>query len=320
MPTEYWRARADAVSREVEADERIVLVGAYFSAPFNPPDGLMERHADRVLNPPISELAQCGFGIGAAMAGLRPLVSIGTASFMFYAWPQVVNEAPNIRYLSGGQVSAPVVFHVMAGSRRSSGAQHEHEPQAMLQNAPGLRIFAPATPADVDGLVHAAFNLDDPVLIVDHLLLADAIGPIPPAPDAAIGRADILREGTDVVIVAYSLMTQRALAAAEILGEHGVDASVLNLRTIVPLPVADVLRVVREHPAAVFVDEAHGPGSTASYLMARVLEDQQRVIARLVCMGDAPAPFALELLDELVPTTARIASETAELIGRPLAP
>ncbi|MGQ0804376.1 MAG: alpha-ketoacid dehydrogenase subunit beta [Actinomycetota bacterium] len=315
---QYWEARARAVSRAIDADPSIVMVSGYFSAPFNPPDGLIERHADRIVQPPISEMAQCGFGVGAAMGGLRPLVSLNTSSFMFYGWPQIVNEAPNVRYLSGGRVTAPVVFHILAGSRRSSGPQHEHEPQAMLHNVPGLRIFAPATPADVDGLVHAAFHGDDPVVLVDHLLLAHATGPIPSEPDDAICRADLVREGGDVVLVAYSVMTQRAMAAADVLGAAGIRASVLNLRTLAPLPVGDVLRVVADHPAAVFVDEAHGRGSTASYLMARVLEERPATRARLVCMLDAPAPFAEELLDVVVPTADRIAADAAALLGRSL--
>lgn len=309
----YWQARAAALGRELDADGRVMLVGGYVSAPFNPPDGLLQRYADRILWPPISEATQCGFAIGAAMAGLRPFVPIGTSSFMFYAWPQIANEAPNVRYLSGGLVTAPVVFHVMAGSRRSSGAQHEHTPQAMLQNVPGLRIFAPATPADVDGLVSAALRGDDPVLLVDHVLLADATGDVPDEPDARIGRADLLRRGSDVLIVAYSLMVQRALAAAASLEASGIGASVLNLRTLAPLPIADVLGAVRNHPATLFVDEARGPGSTASYLMARVLEEAPSTVARLVCSHEAPSPFAEALLDEIVPTTERIASVAASL-------
>jgi pyruvate dehydrogenase E1 component beta subunit len=316
--TTYWEARAAAVTRAIEADPSIVMVSAYFTMPFNPPDGLVQRHADRVLNPPISELAQCGFGIGAAMTGLRPLVSVNTASFLFYGWPQIANEAPNVRYLSGGTVSAPVVFHVLAGSRRSGGPQHEHTPQSMLQNVPGLSIFAPATPADVDGLIHAAFHADDPVLFIDHLLLAEATGPVPDRPDDRIGRADLLREGDDVLIVAYSVMVQHALSAAGVLAEHGIETSVLNLRTLAPLPLDDVRSAAADHRCVVFVDEAHGPGSTASYVMARVLEDAPATTARLVCALDAPSPFADELLDEVIPTVNRIATETAELVGRPL--
>jgi pyruvate dehydrogenase E1 component beta subunit len=293
-----------------------VLIGGYVSAPFNPPDGLLDRYADRVVWPPISEAAQCGLAIGAAMAGLRPFVPIGTSSFMFYAWPQIANEAPNVRYLSGGLVTAPVVFHVMAGARRASGAQHEHTPQAMLQNVPGLRIYAPATPADVDGLIHAALRGNHPVLLIDHVLLAEATGPVPDAPDAAIGRADLLRRGADVLIVAYSLMVQRALAAAESLDALGIRTSVLNLRTLAPLPVDDVLRAVPEHRVTLFVDEARGPGSTAGYLMARVLEQAPTTVARLVCSRDAPSPFAEELLDEVVPTVDVITRTATAALGR----
>jgi pyruvate dehydrogenase E1 component beta subunit len=187
----------------------------------------------------------------------------------------------------------------------------------MLQNVPGLRIFAPATPADVDGLVHAALRGDDPVLLVDHVLLADATGDVPDQPDATIGRADLLRQGSDVLIVAYSLMVQRALAAAASLDTRGIDASVLNLRTLAPLPIDEVLHAVRNHPATLFVDEARGPGSTASYLMARVLEDAPSTVARLVCSHEAPSPFAQELLDEIVPTAERIASVAASVARAP---
>jgi pyruvate dehydrogenase E1 component beta subunit len=316
--TAYWQARADAVTRAIEDDPSVVMVGGYFSAPFNPPDGLLERHADRIVWPPISELAQCGIGVGAAMAGLRPLVPLNTSSFMFYGWPAVVNEAPNVRYLSGGHVSAPVVFHALTGARRSGGPQHEHTPHAMLQNVAGLHVYTPATPADVDGLLHAAFHGDDPVFIADHVLLAHVTGPVPERPDDRLGRADLLREGDDVLMVAYSLMTQRSLAAADVLADHGIRASVLNLRTIVPLPLDDVRRAVAGHPATVFVDEAHGPGSPAAHLMARVTEAAPGTRARLMCTRDAPSPCAPTLLDEVVPTVDRIATEAAELVGRAL--
>ena len=314
---EYWEARARALSREIDADPRIVLVGGYLSLPFNPPDGLIERHADRVLWPPISEMAAAGFGVGAAMGGLKPLVPLGTASFMFYAWPQIASEAPNVRYLSGGRVSAPVVFHIMSGSRRSSGAQHEHTPQAMLQNVPGLHIYAPGTPADVDALVHAAFRQDDPVLWVDHVLLANARGSVPDSPADAVGRAELVRDGGGVLLVSYSYMLQRCLEAADLLATRGVEASVLNLRTLAPLPVGDVLDAVRHHPATLFVDESRAAGSTASHLMARVLEENPGTRASLVCTRDAPAPYAVELLDEVVPTADRVSDEALALLGEP---
>lgn len=315
----YWEARARALFRELDADPGIFLLGGLVSLPFNPDDGLIERYADRILWPPISEFAAAGLGVGAAMAGLRPLVAIGTSSFGFYAWSQLANEAPNVRYLSGGRTRAPVVFHVMAGSRRAGGAQHEHTPQAMLQNVPGLKIYAPGTPADIDSALHAALTGEDPALIADHVLLADARGSVPEKPDPNVERATMPREGSDVLIVAYSVMTQRALAAAAMLAREGISASVLNLRTIAPAPVADVLGAAENHPCVLFVDESRGPGSPASYLMARVFERLPDRRARLVCSAQAPAPFAPELLDKVVPTVERITEEARHLVrlGRP---
>ena len=125
-----------------------------------------------LMRPRSSTSATAATAIGAAIAGLRTLVPISTSSFMFYGWAPLVNEAPNVRYLSGGEASAPAVFHMMAGARRGGGAQHEHTPQAMLQNVPGLRVLAPATPAAVDGAFHAALTGEDPTVIVDHVRLA----------------------------------------------------------------------------------------------------------------------------------------------------
>ncbi|MGH2727289.1 MAG: transketolase C-terminal domain-containing protein, partial [Actinomycetota bacterium] len=309
----YWEARARALSRAFDADPNILLVGGYLTLPFNPPDGLLERYMDRVLWTPTSEAAGAGFAIGAAIGGFRPLVAVNTSSFLFYAWPQIVSEAPNVRYLSGGRARAPVVFHMFAGSRRAGGVQHEHTPHAMLQNVPGLRIFAPATPEDVDALIHAAFETEDPVVFIDHVLLAPVRGRVPDHPDPRVGRASMLRDGRDVLIVSYSYMIQRALEAADRLSERGIDCSVLNLRTIVPLPVEDVLEAAGRHQSVLFVDESRAAGSPCSLLMARVLERGASVRARLVCTLDAPAPFALELLDTVVPTTERIVEEIVSL-------
>ena len=229
-----------------------------------------------------------GIGVGAAMAGRQTIVPIGTSSFMFYGWPQVAAEAPNVRYLSGGKVTAPVVYHIMAGSRRASGAQHEHTPQAMLHNVPGLVILAPGTPADVDGLFNAAFELDDPVLFVDHLLLNHTWGLVPRTPQSEIGRASLLREGSDLLIVAYSSMVVRSLEAAAVLETMGVSAGVLNLRSLAPLPVFDVLETAKEYPAVLFVDESRGPGSTAAYLAARIAEAGRLHTARSLRHGRCP--------------------------------
>lgn len=304
----YHEARTRAISRELDANPDAVLIGHSLSLPFNPDDRLAERFPDQVLVPPYSELATAAAGVGAAIGGLRPLVALSTASFMFYAWPAIVNEAPLVRYLSGGAVSAPVAFHVHGGSRRAGGPQHEHTPQAMLQNIPGLRVLAPGTPADVDAALHVALTGPDPTVIVDHVLLADADGPVEPEPTEAL-TPTLLRTGTDVLLVASSAMTQRALAAAELLAGDGLVPAVLNVPVIAPAPVDEVLSAADGHQAVVFVEESRAPGSPGALLMASLLERRPEVRAALVCSRGAPAPFALHLLDEVVPTAARIAEE-----------
>jgi pyruvate/2-oxoglutarate/acetoin dehydrogenase E1 component len=233
---------------------------------------------------------------------------------MFYAWPGIINEAPLVRYLSGGAVGAPVAFHVHGGSRRGGGPQHEHTPQAMLQNVPGLRVLAPGTPADIDRALHLALTGPDPTVIVDHLLLTDVRGEVQSEPLAGL-TTTMLRSGVDVLIVSSSVMTQRALAVAQLLERDGLAVGVLNVPVVAPPPVEQVVSAARGHRAVAFVDESRAPGSPASLLMASVLEHLRDVRATLVCTRDAPAPFALHLLDEVVPTEARIADAVRGLVG-----
>ena len=310
----FWEARAKAFAREMKEDPSVLIIGGYLNLPFNPPDGLAEQFPGRVLFTPISELAMGGIGVGAAMAGLRPIVTFSTASFMLYAWPQVVIEAPNVRYLSYGRISCPVVFHIMAGSRGDGGVQHEHTPQAMVMNVPGIKIFAPATPADVDGLVTAAIKDPDPVLFVDHILLGDVEGEVPNVPDSTLPRADVLRSGKDVGIIAYSLMAHRALEAAHHLAGAGIDAGVLNLRTLVPMPMSDVLEFARGLRFVVIVDESRRAGSPASYLASTIAESLPDTRIALVCTLDAPFPFARAQRDFLLPTAEKIARASKNLM------
>jgi pyruvate/2-oxoglutarate/acetoin dehydrogenase E1 component len=267
-----------------------------------------------VLWPPISEFSTVAAAIGASISGLRTLVPISTASFLFYGWAPLVNEAPNVRYLSGGLAAAPAAFHMMAGTRRGGAAQHEHTPQAMLQNVPGLRVLAPGTPASVDAAFHAALTGEDPTVIVDNIRLADCDGPVGAQPADAAAPA-LLRDGSDVLIVAYSLMAQEALRAAASLRNEGVEAAVLEVAQLAPLPVAALLEAGRSHERLLFVDESRAAGSPASHMMSRVLEELPGVRARLCCTLDAPAPFAPELVDRIVPTASAIADAVRELLA-----
>jgi pyruvate/2-oxoglutarate/acetoin dehydrogenase E1 component len=311
----YVEARARAIARELDANPDAFMIGGATSLPFNPDDGLGARYADRIHWPPISEFAAAAAGVGAAIAGRRPLVPLSTASFMFYGWAPIVNEAPNVRYLSGGATAAPVAFHVMGGSRRAGGPQHEHTPQSMLQSVPGLRVHVPGIPADIDAAIHAAMTGPDPTVIVDHVLLGDATGPVPDAP-AAPGPT-LLREGGEILIVASGVMTQRALAATSALDVDGLPVSVLNLGTLTPPPLDLLAELAAAHRAVLFVEESRAAGSPSATLMAALLEGGAGVRASLLCTVDAPAPFATELLDAVVPTAERIAVAGRDLAAAP---
>jgi pyruvate/2-oxoglutarate/acetoin dehydrogenase E1 component len=309
MTTEmtYHDARARALFRELDANPDMLLLGSSVTLPFNPDIGLDARYGDRILTPPIAEFATMSIATGAAMAGVRTLVPISTSSFMFYGWPALVQEAANIRYLSAGRASAPVTIMIHAGSRRGGGAQHEHTPQAMLQNVPGLRIYTPGTPAEIDGVLHAALTGDDPAVIVDHVLLFDAVGGVASEPLGSLGP-QLVRAGSDILIVAYSLMVQRALSAAQILEGHGISAAVLSVPSLRPAPVEAVCELADAYERLLFIDESRAAGSPMTLLMARLFEHGSRARAQLVCTADAPAPFAVHLLDEIVPTVDRIVS------------
>jgi len=310
----YHEARTRALRRQLRADPDLLLVGGSLSLPFNPDDGVAAEFPERVLWPPISEFATLGAALGAAIGGVRTLVAVSTASFAFYGWPALVLEAANVRYLSGGRTRAPLAVHLMAGSRRSGAAQHEHTPQAMLQNVPGLRIYAPGTPAEIDSALHAALTGEDPCVIADHVLLADVTGPVGQRP----GRPEVslLRAGEDALIVSYSLMLQRSLAAAAALAADGLDVGVLSVACLNPLPTDALVEAAADRRALVFVDESRAAGSPVSHMLARLIDAGFDGRAALVCARDAPAPYATHLLDEVVPTQARIEEAVRRLLGR----
>lgn len=311
----YHDARTRALRRELDGDPDLLVLGGSLSLPFNPDDQIAADYPGHVLWPPISEFSTLGVGVGAAMDGIRTLVAASTASFAFYGWPALVLEAANVRYLSGGRASAPLVVHTMSGSRRSGGAQHEHTVQAMLQNVPGLRVYSPGTPAEIDAVLHAALTGGDPCVIADHVLLAPAAGPVPAGPEpVAIHR---LRPGDDVLIVAHSLMVQRALGAAEALAGAGLEVGVLSVPCLSPLDVESLREATAAAPALLFLDESRAPGSPASHMLARVVQDGFSGRVALECSGDAPAPHASHLLDEVVPTVSRIAQAVRELLRVP---
>ncbi|OGQ76276.1 MAG: hypothetical protein A3G40_14670 [Deltaproteobacteria bacterium RIFCSPLOWO2_12_FULL_57_22] len=318
----YYEAKLEALGEILAADERVHLFGGSFLG-LSPHRGLFQKIAlaypERVAFPPISELGFCGLAVGAAMAGLRPVVDLSTASFIFEAWPQVVNEAANAFYMSGGQTRAPVVFHIFHGLRGGGAAQHSHSPQAMLWNAPGLEIALPSSPRDVRGLLKTAARSDNPTIFVDHVQLLEMLGPVP-EDDAAIpfGVAEVKRAGSDVTLIATSYLVQRCLAVAERLAREGIQAEVVDPRTLVPLDFHTLMASVEKTRRVVIVDECHQSCGVAAELAARIGEagfDKLKAPIRRVATLDVPVPYSQRLEEFIGPSDSRISEAVRAVVG-----
>ena len=312
----YYEAKLEALREVLAADESVHLIadatGFLGLSPHRVHFAeILKSFPDRIVAPPISELAVCGLSVGAAMAGLRPVVDLITASFAFEAWPQIVNEAANAFYMSGGQTRVPVVFHLLHGLRGAGAAQHSHSPQAMLWNCPGLEIVLPSSPRDVKGLLKTAVNSNNPTIFIDHPRLFEFRGEVPETDESIpFGQAEIKRAGGDVTVVATSLMVQRSLGMADILAKEGIQVEVVDPRTIVPLDFATIMASVEKTGRVVVVDECHQSCGVSAELVARIAEagfDKLKAPIRRVATLDVPVPFSPPLEDFISPSEARIA-------------
>ena len=311
----YAEAVAEAIRESLAADPAVALLSGGFmglDGPHHIAAAIREEFGDRIMTPPISEAAIAGMAVGAAMAGARPIFPIGTGSFMLRAWDQILHEAATARAMSGGKVKVPVVFHLLHGLRGGGGAQHSLSPQAMLWNWPGLEIVLPATPADAKGLFRAAVQSDNPTVFVGHAKLMGEKGPVPEGDyTLPFGKAAVRREGGDVSIVATSLQVLTALAAAETLAADGIEADVIDLRSLRPLDTDTVLALVEKTGRLVVADECPLRCSVASEIAATVAEEGFRhlkaPIAR-VTRDPVTVPFSPVLEDAIAPSAERIVS------------
>lgn len=319
MTVSYLSALHQTLIELMKADDRVVVLGS-FDSPREGPRLEDVFGADRLLPSPVSELALAGAALGAAVAGLRPIVTFGIGSFMLNAWEQVINEAPHFRYMSGGQIQVPVVLHAAGGARGAGGAQHSHSLQAMLWNTPGLKLALPASPADVSSLWPAAVADPNPVVILDGRHLYPMTGPeSDPGADAPFGAGRIRRAGKDVTIVATSFLVGQALLAADELARDGIDAEVLDPRTLVPLDEGLILQSVRKTRRLVVADETHLSCGVAAEIAARVgylaFGELQAPIER-VATDDVPIPFSPALEPVVVPKAPRIAAAARKTLAR----
>lgn len=318
----YYESKLEALRELLAADKRVHLIGGSFLG-LSPRRGLFQeiarRYPDRVISPPISEIGFCGLATGAAMAGLRPVVDLSTASFIFEAWPQVVNEAANAFYMSGGQTRVPVVFHMLHGLRSGGAAQHSHSPQAMLWNCPGLEIVLPSSPRDVRGLLKTAVNSDNPTIFIDHMLLLEVRGEVPEADEAIpFGQAEIKQAGGDVTVIATSYMVQRCLTVAHRLASEGIQVEVVDPRTLVPLDLHTLMASVEKTRRVVVVDECHQSCGVAAELAARIAEegfDKLKAPIRRVTTLDVPIPYSAPLEEFVSPSEARIGDAIRSVLG-----
>ncbi|WP_263787527.1 pyruvate dehydrogenase complex E1 component subunit beta [Salinibacter grassmerensis] len=307
---EFRTALRDAMTEEMERDDDIFLIGeevAEYDGAYKVSKGMLDHFgSDRVIDSPISELGFAGLGIGAAMNGLRPIVEFMTFNFSFVAFDQVINNAPNMRYMSGGQFDIPIVFRGPNGAAGQLGATHSNSTEALYSNIPGLKVVSPSVPDDGKGLLKTAIRDDDPVVFLESELMYGMQREVSEESDYTIpiGSARVGREGDDVTIVAHSKSYHIAMDAAEALEEQGYEAEVIDPRTIKPLDIETIVESVVKTNRLVVIDESTPFTSVASEITHQV---QDRAFDYLdapilrVTAPDTPAPYAPNLMDEYMP-------------------
>jgi pyruvate dehydrogenase E1 component beta subunit len=307
--TTYREAMREAIRDAMRRDDRVFLmgedVGAYGGC-FGVSLGLLEEFGpDRIRDAPLSESAFVGAGIGAAMAGMRPIVEIMTVNFSLLALDQILNNAATLRHMSGGQLGVPLVIRMTTGAGRQLAAQHSHSLEGWFAHIPGLRVVAPATLEDARGMLWTALLDPDPVLIFEHGTLYNSAGAL--ADDAGpvdIERAVVRRAGTDLTLVSYGGTLAKTLAAAEQLAADGVSAEVIDLRVLRPLDDATVIESVRRTHRAVIVDEGWRSGSLSAEVSSRITEQAFTELdapVQRVCSAEVPMPYAKHLEELALP-------------------
>ncbi len=321
----YREALNAALREELHRDERVVLLGediGVFGGAFKVTAGLLDQFGERrVRDTPISENTIVGVGVGAAMSGLRPVVELMTINFALLAFDQIVNHAAHMHYMFGGQVSVPLVIRMPQGAGHQLGPTHSHCLEAMFLHIPGLLVAVPATPADAKGLLKTAIRDENPVIFIEHESLYGVRGEVPEGEDITVGfgRARVAREGTDVTIVGVSRMALTAERAAEILAaEHGVQAEVIDPRTLRPLDLATILASVGKTNRCVVVEEGWPHGGVGANLAALIAEhafdDLDAPVAR-VSGADVPMPYSKPLEDIAFPHEPQVVAAALATLG-----
>lgn len=306
----YAEAIREAMDIAMASDDRVILMGediGVYGGAFGVTGDLVEKYGtDRVMDTPISELGGAGVAVGAALTGLRPIFEFQFSDFAALGMEQIVNQAAKIRYMLGGAVSVPLVMRFPSGSGTGAAAQHSQSLEAWTAHVPGLKVVQPATPADAKGLLLAALEDPDPVMVYEHKILYKMKGHVPEGHyTTPIGKAAIMREGKDVTIVATAIMVHKALDAAEKLAKEGIDAEVIDLRTVRPMDRETVLASVRKTGRLVCVYEGVKTLGVGAEVSAMVAESDafDFLDAPIIRLGGAecPIPYNPELEKAVVP-------------------
>ena len=317
------QAMRDAILQEMERDPKVFVYGEDVElSVYGAQKGIRERFGrERIWNTPLSEAAFIGAGIGAAMAGVRPVIDLMVGTFTYVSMDQLYNQAAKLRYMSGGQAKIPLVIMATSGARGSAAAQHSDSPYPLFMSAPGIKVVIPSTPYDAKGLMKAAIRDDNPVLYFEPLALLGEKGEVPEGDYVVpLGEADIKRPGSDVTIVTVGNMVKVALTAAMQLADRGIDAEVVDVRSVRPLDERTILDSVRKTHRLVVVDEARQPGLAAEVSALAAEQAFEALVAPIarVTAPNVPMPFSPPLEKAVVPNAERVTAVTAALCGERL--
>ena len=324
----YRDALRDALREEMDRDEAVFCVGEGIGergGSYKVTDGLLaEFGRGRVLDTPLSEAGFVGLGVGAAIAGQRPVVEMLFIDFLLLAMDQVVNQAAKYRFMSGGEGRVPLVIRTQGGAGNSLAGQHSQSLEALFYHVPGLKVVMPSTPYDAKGLLKAAIRHEDPVIFIEHKLLYMTEGEVPDEEFVIpLGQAEIKRAGTDVTLVTWSHMTLKSLQAAEELAADGISTEVIDLRTLVPMDIASVIDSVRKTGHLVIAQEAikrGGVGSDIAAIVAeRAFESLRAPIVRVAGINTV-IPFNLTLEKATVPQVADIVAGVRSVLAGSIDP
>ncbi len=322
--TTYRDAVKQAIREAMQRDDRVFLMGedvGRYGGCYAVSKGLLDEFGpERIRDTPLSESGFVGAGIGAALGGMRPIVEVMTCNFSLLALDQIMNNAATIRHMSGGQFNVPVVIRMATGAGRQLAAQHSHSLEGWYAHIPGIRVLAPATLEDARGMLWTALEDPDPVLIFENVMLYNMTGELPDsAGPVGIVNAAIRRAGRDISLITYGGSLYKASQAAEELATSGIEAEVIDLRSLRPLDDATIMDSVRRTRRAVIVDEGWRSGSLSAEIAMRITEQAfwslDGPIAR-VCTEEVPIPYPKHLEDAALPSTAKIVAAARQLMGR----